>query len=270
MPLKIILLYDSSNNPLQVEGIRVELFDAVRGGLLQARNSADLNPKRDGRPSTDWGVELDFPLGSSPLDIYITDPLYRYPGNTVRYLNGRLQDRIYIDVLHLPMVTSSRVAAPVSVQPLDLSQWVEEHSDWDADQRDAVRNLLFNYMAIIARPDRLESSKPMSKVKDNWEKALQRLGFPIDMFEKTPTSSKSNPPSAQLNWKADTGPAQAARESSLSQLMRRFEKIVPTDRVKDAPNAPMATKEILYGTGSQISPSAEKPSAAPKAETAKH
>jgi len=210
MPLKIILVYDSSNNPLRVEGIRVELFDAVRGNLLQARNSIDLNPRADGQPSTEWGVELDFPLGSSPLDIYITDPLYRYPGNTVRYLNGRLQDRIYIDVLRLPTAASSHVAAPVSLQPLDLSQWVEEHSDWDDDQRDAVRNLLFNYMAIVAQPDRLRSSESMGKVAENWGRALKRLGFPIDIFAKTPTSSKSNPPSAQLSRKADIRPAQAS------------------------------------------------------------
>jgi len=210
MPLKIILLYDSSNNPLQVNGIRVELFDAVRGTLLGAQNSADLNPGSGGRPSTEWGVELNFPLGSSPLDIYITDPLYRYPGNSVRYLNGRLQDRLYIDVLQLPLATSSKLAAPGSVQPQDLSQWIQNHSDWDDDEKDAVHNLLFNYIAIVvAGPERLRLSKSMDKVRNNWEKALERLGFPIEIFTKAPSSSKSNPPSAQVSWKADIGPAQA-------------------------------------------------------------
>jgi hypothetical protein len=200
MPLKIIFLYDSASDPLQVKGIRVELYDASTATLLDAANSADLNPGPAGQPSREWGVQLNFPIGPNPLDIYITDPLYRYPGNTVRYLNGKVQDRLYIDLLQLPPAAAGQSAAPASSAPEDLADWVEQSDRWSESEKDAVRNLLFNYLSVIvARPERLGTSETFDEMAANWGKALEQLGCPLDLFRRR-RSSKRNPPSTPVQW----------------------------------------------------------------------
>src|SRR5258708_38818733 len=100
MPDKTIYLYDSSNSPLQVQGIRVELYDALTKTYIDGKDSDDLNAAVS--PSDTWGVVLNFPSGTTPLDIYITDPTYTYPGNTMRFLNGDLTDQVYMDLLAVP------------------------------------------------------------------------------------------------------------------------------------------------------------------------
>lgn len=201
--LKIIFLYDAASDPLQVSGIRVELYDASTATLLDAANSADLNPGPAGRPSAEWGVQLNFPVSPSPLDIYITDPLYRYPGNTVRFLNGRVQDRIYIDLLQLPSATSGQVAPPASSAPEDLTDWVEQSRDWSDSEKDAVRNLLFNYISVIvARPESRGTSGDFDEMATNWEKALEQLGCPADLFRRKRGSSTSTP-STPMQWEEE-------------------------------------------------------------------
>src|ERR1044072_9800136 len=100
MPDKKICLYDSSNTPLQVVGIRVELYDASSKAYIAGADSDDLNMAA--HPSDTWGVVLNFPSGSTPVDIYISDPKYTYPGNMMRYLNGDLADDVLMDLLQLP------------------------------------------------------------------------------------------------------------------------------------------------------------------------
>jgi hypothetical protein len=216
MPLKIILLYDAANRPLKVRGLHVELL-AQDGELLDSGMSEDLNPGPDGSASNEWGVELDFPASSRPLDIYLTDPFYRYPGNTVRYLNGRVQDRIYIDVMQLPPTSSNLMDPPASVHPRDLADWVYNSPNWDDDQKDAVYNLLFNYISVVAgRAERMQASEELLRVADNWGEALKKLGFPVEMLLKSPSSSsKSNPPAANVNWKIAEEPAQYGYETEV-------------------------------------------------------
>src|SRR5438128_24823 len=61
MPIKEVYLYDDTNQPLRKQGIRVELFEADTGLLLDAQLSDDLNPSPSGAASNDWGVRLNFP-----------------------------------------------------------------------------------------------------------------------------------------------------------------------------------------------------------------
>jgi hypothetical protein len=183
MPDKTILLYDSSNQPLRVAGIRVELFDVGTGALVDAKNSANLNPAA-GQNSSEWGVVLTFTPGSSPLDILISDPLYRYPGNTLRYLNGDLQDQVFLDVLQLPPVPANQ-ATPPSGNILDIITWVNGTEAWDDSEKDAVLNLVFNYARVItAHPERVQHSEGLVAVAANWEGALARVGIPAALFKR--------------------------------------------------------------------------------------
>jgi hypothetical protein len=197
MPDKTILLYDAKNAPLKVRGIQVELFDAISGTLLQAQTSDNLDPT-SGPSSVEWGVILTFSTGTRPLDILITDPKYRYPGNTVRYLNGDLQDRVFIDLLALPAAVPTQTAPPRSSKPQDLVAWVDGHAQWNEEQRDAVLNLAFNYMrVVVAGKEKMSQSKELGEVARNWEEALERLGIPKKLFEedktRVPPTSSSTP-----------------------------------------------------------------------------
>jgi hypothetical protein len=66
MPLKIIFLYDSASDPLQVKGIRVELYDASTATLLDTANSADLNPGPAGQAIQGVGRPAQFPDRPQP------------------------------------------------------------------------------------------------------------------------------------------------------------------------------------------------------------
>lgn len=101
MPSKDVYLFDSFNNPLQVPGLHVDLCEVATGTLLDAKLSVNLKT-----PNNDHGVRLNFPPCTGPLDIYFADPNYRYPGNTVRNLNGQLPDRLDIDLLQVPVIPS--------------------------------------------------------------------------------------------------------------------------------------------------------------------
>src|SRR5262245_57709735 len=102
MPKKTILLYDTANKPLRVKGIDILLMDAVSGGTLDRGFSQNLDLAKPDHLSDEWGVNLDFPSGTTPLDLLIRDQEYRYPGNSILSLNGELQDRVFIDLHTLP------------------------------------------------------------------------------------------------------------------------------------------------------------------------
>jgi hypothetical protein len=79
---KEIRIFDSSNRVLKVKGIRFDLLEVNSGALIDTKNSDDLNPIAGG--SNDWGVKLSFSTRSGPLEVYTSDPNYRYPGNTIQ------------------------------------------------------------------------------------------------------------------------------------------------------------------------------------------
>lgn len=177
MSQKEVYLFDAGNNPLQVKGIRVELFDAITCALLDAQNSDDLNPKWGGPPSNEWGVKLSFtaPHGH-PLDIYITDPSYSYPGNIARNLYGGATDRVNLDLLALPAGGGGQNNTLDSVAPRAISKWLEAGWRWNEGERAAVRNLIFNYISVIgSRVDELPNRRRLRDVAENWEKAMSRL-----------------------------------------------------------------------------------------------
>lgn len=177
MSIKEVYLFDNANNPLQVKGIRVELFDALSGKLLDAQNSDDLNPKWGGAPSNEWGVKLNFsaPHGN-PLDIYMTDPNYSYPGNTARNLYGGASDRINIDLLQLPSGGGGQQHALNQANPKLISSWVDAGWRWNEYEKEAVDNLIFNYLTVfVSRLDRLQSLRSLREVARNWEEAMVRL-----------------------------------------------------------------------------------------------
>jgi hypothetical protein len=177
MSRKEVYLFDNANKPLQVKGIRVELFDASSFKLLDAQNSDDLNPTWGGPPSNEWGVVLSFsaPHGN-PLDIYITDPTHSYPGNIARNLYGGASDRINLDLLKLPKVGGGQQGSLNSATPRSISDWVDAGSRWQPEEKDAVRNLLFNYIAVIgSRIELLPHRSGLREVANNWQESLLRL-----------------------------------------------------------------------------------------------
>lgn len=178
MPTKDVHLFDASNNPLTVSGIRLELFDAVTFQLLIAQNSVQLGPNA-------WGAQLFFTAGPNPLDIYVSDPNYRYPGNMVRYLNGRTTDQLDIDLLALPPGPGGQSAPSLNLTPASLSLWVDEGYKWSSREKEAVRNLIFNYLSVIvSRQARVESSSGLREIASNWRTALEQVGVPYQILER--------------------------------------------------------------------------------------
>lgn len=184
MPRKDIYLFDDSNNPLQVPKIRVELFDAATGTLLDFDYSKDLNPG-SGTPSNKRGVRLTFTGSNNPLDIYIKDGNYSYPGNTVRNLNGQTQDSIDIDLLRVARGPGGQINPPTSATPTSLSNWVKQGRRWSTEEKKAVRNLIFNYVSVfVPRLDDLPNLTDLRAVANNWEEAMVRLGIPVALLKE--------------------------------------------------------------------------------------
>jgi hypothetical protein len=181
MPGKDVHLFDTSNNPLKVAGIRLELFDAVTCTLLDVQNSANLNPGA-GASSSSWGVTLSFPSGGNPLDIYVIDPTYQYPGNTVRYLNGQTPHRIDLDLMKLPSTPSGNVLPSHTISAAGLSRWVGQPSNWTREEKRAVRSLIFNYIGVVV--DRIvehgQLPQALHDMAANWGDALRKLKIDPD------------------------------------------------------------------------------------------
>lgn len=178
MPLKKrIYLYDVVNDPLQVKGIRVELYDAVRKKLIDHDISHDLNPQPNNRLSDSWGVELSFPSGKTPLDILVIDPTYRYPGNALRYLNGELNDEVYMDLFQLPSGPGGG-EPPSNATPPSVNDWINDSPNWDRQQKEAVRSLVFNYAAVLGSAANHAHYRELAGVAKNWEAAARQVGIP--------------------------------------------------------------------------------------------
>ncbi|MFA5897549.1 MAG: hypothetical protein WC829_00410 [Hyphomicrobium sp.] len=187
MPTKMILLYDASNKPLRVAGIRVELFDAAAGTYVAGDDSQNLDPAKPDPQSNLWGVDLSFTVSTNPLDIMIKDPLYRYPGNTVRYLNGELQDLVYLDLVSLPTRAGGQASALQSGDAAEVIGWIEQGHHWEDSDKEAVFNLVFNYIRLVAaRPLVVAGSAELQDTATNWETALRRVGIDPELFRTKP------------------------------------------------------------------------------------
>lgn len=176
MAQKAVYLFDETNNVLQVTGIQVELYSTKMGTLLDKQLSADLNPPYLGGSSNEWGVKLNFNLPQhEPADIIITDATYKYPGNAVRHLYVGGSDRVNIDLLSIPSGSGGQQQSAPS-RTGDLARWVEAAPLWDEMEKEAVKNLIFNYVAIfVPRWDFLSNLPSLKKAATNWESALKRL-----------------------------------------------------------------------------------------------
>jgi hypothetical protein len=222
MPNKTILLYDSTNKPLRVAGIRVELFDATTGTYIVGDDSANLDPSTPDPSSDLWGVDLRFVAGANPLDIMIRDPLYRYPGNTVRYLNGELQDLVYLDLVSLPMHAGGQVRALQSGDASEVIGWIEEGDKWHETDKEAVYSLVFNYIRLVAaRPLAVALSPELQNTAANWGAALRRVGIEPTLFHsknRGPTAPRSSErPNLYGGYSVEqsSGEAQAFSETEL-------------------------------------------------------
>lgn len=177
MAEKEIRIFDTSNAVLKVSGISFELFDAATGTLLAVDLSRDLNPGFN-----EWGVRLQFAAGSTPLEVYTTDPTYRYPGNTILSLEGNQTDRIDIDLLQIPNYAGGQATQPTSSNLLDVSRWIRQGQKWTAEEKQAVRNLVLNYNRLLVQLEELPNSG-LHDVAKNWEAALCAVGICPEIFK---------------------------------------------------------------------------------------
>lgn len=176
MAVKEVYLYDDTNNPLRIAGITLELFDSSTGVRLDSQTSKNRNPAL-GTSSIDWGADLTFTPGSHPVEIFINDPTYRYPGNTVESLNGQTTDRIDIDLLKLPVTPlSSGTSLPTLVSLLSA---VKKERRWTEKEKKAVINFINNYIKLVAKNtlDSPELPKDVSELLTNWNESLDKLGI---------------------------------------------------------------------------------------------
>jgi hypothetical protein len=183
MPDKKICLYDSTNQPLTIKGINVELYDASTKNMVAGDLSDDLHP---GATPPVWGVVLNFPSGNTPLDLYISDPKYTYPGNMIVNLNGDLPDDVFIDLLALPPGPGGpNSAPPPSLSLKDLNTWIADQREWSSQEQNAVRNLILNFARLVSiEPERYTAA--FAELRSNWEAALKRVGVDPDKIEGRP------------------------------------------------------------------------------------
>lgn len=186
MPTKDVYLFDFSNAPLQVRGIRLELFDAATAVLLDAQNSTDLSPGPGGTASNEWGARLSFVSCNNPLDILIVDPTHRYPGNAVRSLNGQLAARIDIDLTAIPAGRGGQPSPPRVATPTALSDWVSAGTAWSTVEKAGAWNLIANYVGVVV--PRREDLAELGNVAQNWSEALDQIGLPHTLLLEPPPS----------------------------------------------------------------------------------
>jgi hypothetical protein len=176
---KEIRIFDTRNNVLKVKGIRFELYEVGSGTLLSTQNSDDLAPWGG---SNDWGVKLTFSPRPGPLEVYTTDPNHRYPGNTIRNLEGQNDNRIDIDLYSVPATAGGQSTMLSSTDPADITRWVGSASKWDYDEKLAVLNFIFNFMRLRVQRD-ITHSSALDKLVANWNDGLLKLG--VNMQEVT-------------------------------------------------------------------------------------
>jgi hypothetical protein len=173
---KEIRIFDTANRVLKIKGIRFELYELVSGTLLDAKNSDDLNPGGSG--SNDWGVKLTFSPTAGPLEVYTTDPNHRYPGNTIRSLEGQNNNRIDIDLSKVPATTGGQPPLS-STDPVDIGHWVQSSPKWDQDEKLAVLNFVFNYMRLRVQRDLAPKKHALDRLVKDWKQGLAKLGIEI-------------------------------------------------------------------------------------------
>jgi hypothetical protein len=183
----IIYIYDSYNKPLRKSGINIDLYDSTTNVLLASDVSADLNP-----PANEWGGKLSFTIPlAKPVDIVFTDAAYEYPGNTIRYLNGDAGGRVDVDLRKLPTKTGGQAAPPKTASPTDLVEWVDGAPKWTGAEKDAVKQLIFNYFGlIIARQGNPTALDRLGKINENWSVALTRLGLSYDFLARNAVATR--------------------------------------------------------------------------------
>jgi hypothetical protein len=182
-------LYDKSNGPLHKAGITLDLYDASTRTLLVTEVSKDLNPGPGGAPSNEWGAKLSFTVSTSlgnPVDLIFTDASYEYPGNTLRFLNGDVGGRVDVDLQKIPATRGGQISPPSSGTAKSISNWIDMATQWKPEEKEAVRQLVFNYCQLIIshRNDPLASSQ-LAKVEANWAEALRRIGLPPELLDRT-------------------------------------------------------------------------------------
>ncbi len=176
MPDKNVFLFDDSNIPLNVAGIEIRLLDSKTGALIDKQ----LSKKRVSTSAgiADWGADLSFSASSNPLDLYITDTTYEYPGNTIQFLNGQTTDRIDLDLRKIPTGTLTN-PPPSNSTPADIVSAVLAETNWTLDDKRTVINLLTNYVDIIYKETAFspELGPDIQEIITNWDNALKRLGI---------------------------------------------------------------------------------------------
>jgi hypothetical protein len=179
-----VYLYDLKNGPLQHPGISIDVYDAVTSVLLATDVSQDLNPPKFGPPSKEWGGSLKFTVPTNnPIDLLFTDASFKYPGNTLRNVNGDISRRLDVDLRRLPAGKGGQKNLPTSAAPSAITRWVDSATKWDIEEKEAVKQLVFNYCGlIVARQGDPITRSNLSKVNANWETALNRLGIPPSLL----------------------------------------------------------------------------------------
>ncbi len=179
---KEIRVFDTANNVLKVKGIRFELYEVGSGTLLDTQNSDDLNPGAGG--SNEWGVKLTFSPIAGPLEVYTTDPNHRYPGNTIRNLEGQNDNRIDIDLSKVPATTGGQGAPLSSTDPAAVTRWVQSAPKWDHDEKLAVLNFVFNYLRLRVQRDIAPKKDKLDLLVTNWKEALAKLDIDLPGDDK--------------------------------------------------------------------------------------
>ena len=174
---KEIRIFDLNNRVLKVKGIRFDLLEVSSGAMIATQNSDDLNPGAGG--SNDWGVKLNCSAQSGPVEVYTSDPNYRYPGKTIRSLEGKNDNRIDIDLEPIPATTGGQDTVLSTTDPQAISQWVESAEKWDSQEKHAVLNLIFNYIRLVVYREAAPKKADLIRIADNWERALKKLGIEI-------------------------------------------------------------------------------------------
>jgi hypothetical protein len=176
---KEIRIFDTANNILKVKGIRFELFEVGTGVLLDTKNSDNLNPTLRG--SNEWGVKLSFSPSSGPLEVYTSDPSHRYPGNTIRSLEGQNDNRIDVDLSRVPATAGGQATPLSSTNPAAVTAWVQSSQKWTHDEKQAVLNFVNNYLGLIAERNFVDKKHCLEKLVKNWELELKRLRVEIKL-----------------------------------------------------------------------------------------
>ena len=88
-----------------------------------------------------------------------------------------------LDLSKVPATTGGQSSTLSSTDPVTVTHWVQSAPAWSDDEKRAVTNFVFNYMALLGLRDFVEKKGELNHLVKDWEIELKKLGIEINPLQ---------------------------------------------------------------------------------------